>query len=58
VVQDSNPGRRRCLRDLAGRREKAEGGLVSEFQDWEDLRAQLHDGDDEALAAERARTEA
>ncbi|MET8151054.1 helix-turn-helix domain-containing protein [Actinoplanes sp. NPDC049668] len=32
--------------------------LVSEFHDWDDLRAELHDGDDEALAAERARTEA
>ena len=31
---------------------------MSEFEDWEDLRAELHDGDDEALAAERARTEA
>ncbi|MEV7625515.1 helix-turn-helix transcriptional regulator [Actinoplanes sp. NPDC089786] len=31
---------------------------MSEFHDWDDLRAELHDGDDEALAAERARTEA
>jgi hypothetical protein len=30
---------------------------MSEFHDWEDLRAELHDGDD-ALVAERARTEA
>jgi hypothetical protein len=25
---------------------------MSEFHDWEDLRAELHDGDEEALAAE------
>jgi DNA-binding XRE family transcriptional regulator len=31
---------------------------MSEFHDWDDIRAELHDGDDEALAAERARTEA
>jgi DNA-binding XRE family transcriptional regulator len=31
---------------------------MSEFHDWEDLRAELHDGDDEALERERARTEA
>jgi DNA-binding XRE family transcriptional regulator len=31
---------------------------MTEFHDWEDLRAELHDGNDEALAAERARTEA
>jgi hypothetical protein len=43
---------------VAGRREKAEGEVVSEFEDWEDLRAELHDGDEEALAAERAQTEA
>jgi len=30
---------------------------VTEFYDWDDLRAELHDGDDEAFAAERARTE-
>jgi hypothetical protein len=24
---------------------------VSEFENWEDLRAELHDGDDDALAA-------
>jgi hypothetical protein len=29
-----------------------------EFYDWDDIRAELHDGDDKALAAERARTEA
>jgi DNA-binding XRE family transcriptional regulator len=32
--------------------------LSTEFYDWEDVRAELHDGNDEALAAERARTEA
>ena len=31
---------------------------MSEFHDWDDLRAELHDGDDDALAAEHARTEA
>jgi hypothetical protein len=31
---------------------------MSDFHDWEDLRAELHDGDDEALEGERARTEA
>jgi hypothetical protein len=32
--------------------------LMSEFHDWDDLRAEPHDGDADALAAERARTEA
>ncbi|WP_433612752.1 helix-turn-helix domain-containing protein [Dactylosporangium sp. CA-139114] len=31
---------------------------MTEFHDWQDIRAELHDGDDEALAVERARTEA
>nr|WP_261556774.1 helix-turn-helix transcriptional regulator [Frankia tisae] len=31
---------------------------MTEFHDWADIRADLHDGDDEALAVERARTEA
>lgn len=31
---------------------------MTEFHDWEDLRAELDDGDDEALTVERARTEA
>ncbi|HZM82305.1 MAG TPA: helix-turn-helix transcriptional regulator [Candidatus Limnocylindrales bacterium] len=31
---------------------------MTEFHDWEDIRAELHDGDDAALAAERDRTEA
>jgi len=31
---------------------------MTEFHDWDEIRAELHDGDDEALAAERARTEA
>ncbi|MET7880829.1 transcriptional regulator [Micromonospora profundi] len=31
---------------------------MSQFHDWDDIRADLHDGDDEALDAERARTEA
>lgn len=31
---------------------------MNEFHDWDDIRAELHDGDDAALAAERARTEA
>jgi transcriptional regulator with XRE-family HTH domain len=31
---------------------------MSDFHDWEDLRAELHDGDDEAIERERARTEA
>ncbi|GAA0737517.1 hypothetical protein GCM10010199_59700 [Dactylosporangium roseum] len=35
-----------------------EGGFMTEFHDWEDIRADLDDGDSEALAAERARTEA
>jgi len=32
--------------------------VSTEFHEWEDIRAELHDGDDAALAAERARTEA
>ena len=31
---------------------------MTEFHDWADIRAELHDGDDEGLVAERARTEA
>jgi DNA-binding XRE family transcriptional regulator len=31
---------------------------VSEFHDWADVRAELADGDEEALADERSRTEA
>ncbi|WP_434742576.1 hypothetical protein [Micromonospora sp. SH-82] len=31
---------------------------MSDFHDWNDIRAELHDGDDDALAEERARTEA
>jgi hypothetical protein len=31
---------------------------MTEFHDWEDIRAELHDGDDAALDAERRRTEA
>ncbi|WP_445548217.1 hypothetical protein [Frankia sp. CiP1_Cm_nod1] len=31
---------------------------MTEFHDWDDIRAEPHDGDGEALAAERARTEA
>ncbi|MCM4079253.1 transcriptional regulator [Paractinoplanes hotanensis] len=31
---------------------------MSQFHDWEDLRPELHDGDDEAIERERARTEA
>ncbi|BCJ32486.1 transcriptional regulator [Actinocatenispora sera] len=31
---------------------------MTEFYDWDDVRAELHDGDDEALAQARARTEA
>lgn len=31
---------------------------MTEFHDWEDIRDELHDGDEAALAAERARTEA
>jgi hypothetical protein len=31
---------------------------VTEFHDWEDIRAELDDGDAAALNAERARTEA
>ena len=30
---------------------------MTEFHDWEDIRAELFDGDEEALLAERARTE-
>jgi hypothetical protein len=29
---------------------------VSEFHDWNDVRAELHDGDEAALEDERART--
>jgi len=31
---------------------------MTDFHDWNDIRAELFDGDTEALAAERARTEA
>ncbi|MFY1674383.1 helix-turn-helix domain-containing protein [Plantactinospora sp. WMMB334] len=31
---------------------------MSDFHDWDDIRAELHDGDDDALDVERARTEA
>jgi hypothetical protein len=31
---------------------------MTEFHDWDDIRAELDDGDDDALAAERGRTEA
>ncbi|MCX5117459.1 helix-turn-helix transcriptional regulator [Micromonospora sp. NBC_00362] len=31
---------------------------MGDFHDWNHIRAELHDGDDEALDAERARTEA
>lgn len=31
---------------------------MTEFHGWTDIRADLHDGDEEELAAERARTEA
>lgn len=31
---------------------------MTDFHDWDDVRAELHDGDDAALVAERARTEA
>jgi hypothetical protein len=31
---------------------------MTEFHDWDDIRAELDDGDRDALAAERARTEA
>lgn len=31
---------------------------MTEFHDWDDIRAELYDGDDAALAAERARAEA
>lgn len=31
---------------------------MSDFHDWNDIRAELHDGDDEALDGERARTKA
>ncbi|KWV33672.1 transcriptional regulator [Micromonospora rifamycinica] len=31
---------------------------MSDFHDWDDIRADLHDGDDDALDVERARTEA
>ncbi|GAA1370650.1 helix-turn-helix domain-containing protein [Catellatospora chokoriensis] len=29
---------------------------MTDFHDWEDVRAELHDGDDAALETERART--
>ncbi len=32
--------------------------MSTEFHDWDEIRAELHDGDDEALTAERVRTEA
>ncbi|MGI5179584.1 helix-turn-helix domain-containing protein [Dactylosporangium sp. CA-152071] len=31
---------------------------MTEFHDWDDIRAELDDGDSDALTAERARTEA
>jgi DNA-binding XRE family transcriptional regulator len=31
---------------------------MTRFHDWEDIRAELNDGDEAALATERARTEA
>ncbi|MDG4794737.1 helix-turn-helix transcriptional regulator [Micromonospora sp. WMMD1082] len=31
---------------------------MSDFHDWDDIRAELHDGDDDALDVERARAEA
>lgn len=31
---------------------------MTEFHDWDNIRAELHDGDDAAVAVERARTEA
>ena len=31
---------------------------MSKFHDWKDIRAELDDGDSDALTAERARTEA
>ena len=31
---------------------------MAKFHDWDEIRAELFDGDDEALAAERAHTEA
>lgn len=31
---------------------------MTEFHDWQDIRAELDDGDSESLLAERARTEA
>lgn len=31
---------------------------MTEFHDWDDIHAELFDGDDDALAAEQARTEA
>ena len=31
---------------------------LTEFHDWADIRAELHDGDDEEFAAKRARIEA
>ena len=31
---------------------------MTEFHDWDDIRTELHDGNDAALATERARTEA
>jgi DNA-binding XRE family transcriptional regulator len=31
---------------------------MGDFHDWDDIRAELHDGDDDALEVERARTEA
>ena len=36
----------------------AGGSLMTEFHDWDGIRAELDDGDSDALAAERARTEA
>ena len=39
-------------------RKEAEGRAMTEFHDWEDIRAELGDRDRDALDAERARTEA
>ncbi|WP_432984131.1 helix-turn-helix domain-containing protein [Dactylosporangium sp. CA-233914] len=58
VVQDRHTGGGSRVRSLVGLRAEAERGLMTEFHNWQDIRAELDDGDADALAQERARTEA
>src|SRR5262250_397053 len=58
VVRAGDPSSGDRVRGVVGIGEEAQGGTMTEYHDWEDIRAELHDGDEAALAAERARTEA